>query len=65
MKVLITAELFSKPLEDGINQNNRIKKMHQARPQYAYYSGFADGYQKAVRDVTAVFKQHGVDLWKE
>ena len=53
------------PLETASNQNDRIKKRHQGNVNYSYYTGFSDGYKKAVRDVTAVFAQHGVDLWEE
>ena len=56
---------FTLPLEIASNQNDRIKKRHQGNVNYSYYSGFSDGYKKAVRDVTAVFAQHGVDLWED
>ena len=52
-------------LERESNSNDRIKKRHQGNVNYSYYTGFSDGYKKAVRDVTAVFAQHGVDLWGE
>ena len=56
---------FALFLEVESNKNDQIKKRHQGNVNYSYYSGFSDGYKKAVRDVTAVFAQHGVDLWSE
>ena len=56
---------FTVVFETESNKNDRIKKRHQGNVNYSYYSGFSDGYKKAVRDVTAVFAQHGVDLWGE
>ena len=56
---------FALFLEVESNKNDQIKNRHQGNVNYSYYSGFSDGYKKAVRDVTAVFAQHGVDLWEE
>ena len=64
-KLLFDKKAFTVPLENEANVADRIKKRHQGNVNYSYYSGFSDGYKKAVRDVTAVFAQHGVDLWGE
>ena len=64
-KIIFAVKSFAQLLENMSNQNDRIKKRHQGNVNYSYYSGFSDGYKKAVRDVTAVFVQHGVDLWEE
>ena len=64
-RLLFDKKAFTLPLETESNKNDRIKKRHQGNVNYSYYSGFSDGYKKAVRDVTAVFAQHGVDLWEE
>ena len=64
-KLLFDKKAFTLPLETASNQNDRIKKRHQGNVNYSYYSGFSDGYKKAVRDVTVVFAQHGVDLWED
>jgi len=64
-KVCVVKQALTGALETASNQNDRIKKRHQGNVNYSYYSGFSDGYKKAVRDVTAVFAQHGVDLWSE
>ena len=65
LKLNIDKREFALFLEVESNKNDRIKKRHQGNVNYSYYSGFSDGYKKAVRDVTAVFAQHGVDLWEE
>ena len=64
-KIIFAVKSFAQLLENMSNQNDKIKKRHQGNVNYSYYSGFSDGYKKAVRDVTAVFAQHGVDLWGE
>ena len=64
-KIIFAVKSFAQLLENMSNQNDKIKKRHQGNVNYSYYSGFSDGYKKAVRDVTAVFAQHGVDLWSE
>ena len=64
-KITINRQAFTAALEIASNHNDQIKKRHQGNVNYSYYSGFSDGYKKAVRDVTAVFAQHGVDLWGE
>ena len=64
-RIMFDKKAFTLPLETASNQNDRIKKRHQGNVNKSSYSGFSDGYKIAVRDVTAVIQQHGVDLWED